>query len=107
MDVCHPPHCRAQEGWPGAHAGPQHIQQVPDVALIKLQGEAMSANASTRGHECESPTDVRSKRTRVLASAPTTRVMGLMPSVLGMKRRRDMTVDLGRAATSSGVNSII
>lgn len=36
-----------------------------------------------------------------------TRVMGLMPSVLGMKRRRDMTVDLGRVATWSGVNSTI
>lgn len=56
VDVCHPPHRRAQEGWPGAHAGPQHIQQVPDVALIKLQEEAMSVNSSTRGRECESKT---------------------------------------------------
>lgn len=39
------------------------------------------------------------KHTLVLASAPITRVIGLMLSVLGMKRRRDMTVDLGREAT--------
>lgn len=37
--------------------------------------------------------------TLVLASPPMTRVMGLMPSVLGMKRRREMTVPLGRDAT--------
>lgn len=48
-----------------------------------------------------------SKCTLVLVSAPMTRVIGLMPSVLGMKRRRDMTVALGRDEISAGVSSSI
>lgn len=45
--------------------------------------------------------------TRVLASAPITRVIGLMPSALGMKRIRPVTVDLGRDATWAGLSSSI
>ena len=47
------------------------------------------------------------RHTLVLGSAPRTRVMGLMPSVLGMKRSREVTVVLWRDATCAGVNSSI
>lgn len=49
----------------------------------------------------------QSKCTLVLASVPMTRVIGLIPSVLGMKRRREMTVALGRDEISAGVSSTI
>lgn len=45
--------------------------------------------------------------TLVLASAPVTRVIGLMPSALGMKRIRAVTVDLGRDAACAGLSSSI
>lgn len=44
-------------------------------------------------------TDARKAGTLVFTSAPMTLVIGLIPSVLGMKRRREMTVDLGSEAT--------
>ena len=42
-------------------------------------------------------------QTLVTGSAPTSRVIGRMPWALGMKRRRAVTVVLGRDATSCDV----
>lgn len=38
VDICHSPHCGAQEGWSGAHTSKQYIQQVLDTLSVGLQG---------------------------------------------------------------------